>query len=103
MAEEGTALPDGSYPIATREDLSNAIQAYGRAKDKSAAKRHIIKRAKALGAESMIPANWVAGGKADGEIDTKADAEVVDSEFMSQLLEFELLNAEVEENKTQES
>ena len=101
MAEEGTALPDGSYPISTREDLSNAIQAYGRAKDKAAAKRHIMKRARALGAESMIPANWVASEKTDGDVLEKA--EVVDSEFMSQLLEFELLNAEVEEDKTQES
>jgi uncharacterized membrane protein YkoI len=103
MAEEGTALPDGSYPISNREDLSNAIQAFGRAKDKSAAKRHIIKRAKALNAESMIPANWVAGGKSADGINTKADAEAVDPDFMSQLLEFELLNAEVEDNKTQES
>lgn len=103
MAKEGAALPDGSYPIASKEDLSNAIQAYGRAKDKAAAKRHIIKRAKALGAESMIPANWVAGGKADGDIDTKSDGEAVDSEFMSQLLEFELLNAEVDEKQNPES
>ena len=103
MAKEGTALPDGSYPIANKEDLSNAIQAFGRAKDKSAAKRHIIKRAKALGAEAMIPANWVAGAKADTGQSVGADGEAVDSEFMSQLLEFELLNAEVEENQTPES
>lgn len=103
MAKEGTALPDGSYPISSKEDLSNAIQAFGRAKDKGAAKRHIIKRAKALGAESMIPANWVAGAKADGDLSTKSDGQAVDSEFMSQLLEFELLNAEVEENQNPES
>lgn len=103
MAKEGTALPDGSYPIGNKEDLSNAIQAFGRAKDKAAAKRHIIKRAKALGAEAMIPANWVAGAKADTGESVKADGEAVDSEFMSQLLEFELLNAEVEENQTPES
>lgn len=103
MAKEGDALPDGSYPIASKEDLANAIQAYGRAKDKSAAKRHIIKRAKSLGAESMIPANWVAGGKADSGISVKSDDEVVDSDFMSQLVEFELLHAEVDENTNPES
>ena len=103
MAKEGLALPDGSYPIANKEDLSNAVQAYGRAKDKSAAKRHIIKRAKALGAESMIPANWVAGGKSEENGDTKSDGTAVDSEFMSQLLEFELLNDEADEKQNPES
>lgn len=99
MAEEGTALPDGSYPIGNKEDLANAIQAFGRAKDKSAAKRHIMKRAKALGAESMIPATWVVGSKSSQTTNNGAD-----DNFMSQLLEFELLNAEVEEqNKTPES
>lgn len=106
MAEEGTALPDGSYPIGTKEDLANAIQAYGRAKDKEKAKRHIMKRAKALGAESMIPANWLAGSKTtetEGDIDEKSAEEVVDKEFLSTLLEFELLNAEVEDNTNPES
>jgi hypothetical protein len=106
MAEEGTALPDGSYPISSKEDLANAIQAYGRAKDKEKAKRHIMKRAKALGAESMIPANWLAGSKsAEAEVDVeeKSAEEVVDKDFMSKLLEFELLNAEVEDNTNTES
>ena len=106
MAEEGTALPDGSYPISSKEDLANAIQAYGRAKDKEKAKRHIMKRAKALGAESMIPANWLAGSKAseaEADVEEKSAEEVVDSDFMSKLLEFELLNAEVEDNTNTES
>ena len=30
MSEAGTAMPDGSYPIANRSDLKNAIQAFGR-------------------------------------------------------------------------
>lgn len=100
MAEEGTALPDGSFPIGNKEDLGNAIQAFGRAKDKSAAKRHIMKRAKALGAEAMIPANWIAGNKSADD----AGSTTLDDNFMSQLLEFELLSTEVEEqNKTPES
>jgi len=60
MAKNGTAMPDGSFPIADREDLANAIQAIGRAKDPDAAKRHIRKRAKALGAESMLPDTWAS-------------------------------------------
>jgi uncharacterized membrane protein YkoI len=97
MAKEGNALPDGSYPIASKSDLQNAISAYGRAKDKDAAKRHIMKRAKELGAETMIPANWVAGG---AEMSKKDDdsIEVADNSFMASLLEFELLNAEEDNN-----
>ena len=55
MAAKGLALPDGSFPIKTVEDLKNAIQAYGRAKDQAAAAKFIAKRAKALGAEDLIP------------------------------------------------
>lgn len=92
MAKEGTALPDGSFPIASEEDLRNAIQAFGRAKDKEAAKRHIMKRAKALGKEKLIPANWVMGG------DTSKKSENVDAEFMASLVEFELLQSDTETN-----
>jgi hypothetical protein len=55
MADKGEALPDGSYPIADKADLKNAIQAYGRAKNQSLAAKHIAKRAKALNAEDLIP------------------------------------------------
>lgn len=58
LASAGKALPDGSFPIANESDLRNAIQAFGRAKDKSAAKAHIIKRAKALGKTSLLPESW---------------------------------------------
>jgi hypothetical protein len=58
LAGEGKAMKDGSYPIASKADLKNAVQAYGRAKNKAAAKRHIIRRAKALGATSMLPEDW---------------------------------------------
>ena len=55
MAAKGFALSDGSFPIANLEDLKNAIQAYGRAKDQAKAAKFIVKRAKALGAEDLIP------------------------------------------------
>jgi hypothetical protein len=58
MAESGAAMPDGSYPIATRADLENAIQAYGRASNKPATKEHIIRRARALGLERLLPEEW---------------------------------------------
>jgi hypothetical protein len=58
LADKGKALPDGSFPINSEQDLKNAIRAVGRAADPAAAKRHIKKRAKALGLESLIPAGW---------------------------------------------
>lgn len=70
-AEKGHALPDGSFPIENLEDLRNAIQAIGRAKDPAAAKAHIKKRARDLGAEDLIPEGWslVAAGFAPGTHD----------------------------------
>lgn len=61
LAEKGHAMTDGSYPIVTREDLENAIQAIGRAKDPEATKRHIKKRASALGLSELIPEEWGGG------------------------------------------
>lgn len=57
-AKRGLALPDGSYPIRDVGDLRNAIQAFGLGKDREAAKRHIMKRARALGRTDLIPDNW---------------------------------------------
>jgi hypothetical protein len=58
MAEAGTAMPDGSYPIANGADLRNAIQSVGRAKDYEKAKAHIISRARSLGMMEMLPESW---------------------------------------------
>lgn len=58
LASSGKALPDGSFPIANEQDLRNAIQAIGRAKDPGAARSHIKRRAKALGASNLIPDGW---------------------------------------------
>lgn len=88
MADKGQALPDGSYPIADEADLRNAIQAYGRAKDKAAAKAHIMKRAVALGKEDLIPVSWVS--KQDIS-KAKADEKSAEDNFLSTLMEFEML------------
>lgn len=58
LAKEGMALSDGSFPIVTVGDLKNAIMAFGRATNKKAAKRHIIKRARALKRTDLIPDKW---------------------------------------------
>jgi len=75
MAKNDEALPDGSYPIADRGDLMDAIQSFGRAPadKREQVKAHIRKRAKALGALEGISEEW--GGKKDGEIEKKSTAD----------------------------
>lgn len=58
MADKGQAMPDGSFPIANKKDLANAVTSYGRAKDPAKAKAHIISRAKDLGLTSELPEAW---------------------------------------------
>ena len=58
MAASGQAMPDGSFPIANRTDLANAIQSVGRASNYTAARRHIISRARDLNAIDMLPEDW---------------------------------------------
>lgn len=88
MAKEGLALPDGSFPISNVDDLRNAIMAHGRAADKEKAKRHIMKRAREMGKEEMIPASWATKKKED------AVSAISDADFMQSLVEFELLTSE---------
>ncbi len=58
MAASGEAMPDGGFPIKNKADLHDAVQAFGRAKNKPAAKKHIIERARALGATDELPEGW---------------------------------------------
>ena len=63
LAKRGQAMPDGSFPIKTQQDLKNAIRLHGHAKDKEAAKAHIVKRAKALGLTDALPDDWKPSAK----------------------------------------
>ena len=60
LAKKGYALPDGSYPITSVDSLKDSIQAYGRGKKskRAAIRRHIMKRARALGKPELIPDQW---------------------------------------------
>jgi len=69
LAKMGYAMPDGSYYIRAgaigASDLQNAIDAVGRGEPQSshnAIRKHIMKRAKALGLSDKIPDNWQADG-----------------------------------------
>lgn len=83
-AKSGKALPDGSFPIENESDLENAIHAYGRAKNKAAAKRHIIRRARALGATDKLPEGWTK--KAEEGADLEKSISLYDISNLAQLL-----------------
>ena len=92
MSKKGYAMSDGSYPIKDESDLRNAVMAVGRAKDPVAAKMHCMKRAKELGREELIPQNWAMEKSAE----TTLDAE--EGNFLSSLMEFEILSADLDED-----
>jgi hypothetical protein len=71
LADKGEALPDGSYPIATVSDLKNAVSAYGRAKDKDLVRRHIRRRARALGRTDLLPQSWESSAAKDLSLDVE--------------------------------
>jgi hypothetical protein len=62
MASAGEAMPGGRFPIATVQDVKNAIRAVGRVpkSERAPVKKHIIRRAKKLGAMDLIPETWTA-------------------------------------------
>lgn len=81
MAASGQAMADESYPIADRDDLDRAVRAVGRGgADHDAIRRHVIARAKALGAQSEIPDNWTADGSLKGDVakETTMDDDALD-------------------------
>jgi len=76
MAAAGQAMPDGSFPIVDKVDLAAAIGLAGHASDPDAARRHVIKRAKALGLSTMIPDSWSTSSLTqsdDGRTDENSD------------------------------
>ena len=69
MASKGEALPDGSFPIANAEDLKAAMQSVGRASNVARAKRHIKRRAKALGLMDLLTPAFGGAKMAKGYYD----------------------------------
>lgn len=70
LADSGAAMEGGGFPIVNTSDLKNAVRAIGRASNPDAAKAHIIKRARALGATDLLPDDWTvskSGGNATVE------------------------------------
>jgi hypothetical protein len=63
-AKNGVAMPDGSYPIKSAKAVENAVRDYYRSGERPKVKAHIIARARAIGAEGSLPADWTASEKA---------------------------------------
>ncbi|MFB6955453.1 hypothetical protein ACFCYB_00095 [Streptomyces sp. NPDC056309] len=77
-AASGAAMADGSYPIQSKSDLRKAIKAVGRGgADHDKIRKHIIKRAAALGLEAMVPNNWNSDGSLKTTAKADADPELV--------------------------
>ena len=59
-ADEETALPDGKLPTRNKEELKAAIALRGKVKGHSQneVRAYLIRRAKALGAEDVLPPFW---------------------------------------------
>lgn len=65
--KSGAAMEGGRFPIENREDLLNAIRAVGRARpntdaERAKVRRHIMRRARALGLTELIPDSWNSDG-----------------------------------------
>jgi hypothetical protein len=70
-AKSGAAMNDGSYPIENKDDLANAVRAFGRAKNPAATKAHIKRRAAALGATQMLPSEWGKSAESEGGLNNR--------------------------------
>jgi len=73
LAAKGKAMPGGGFPIASRQDLLNAIKAVGRASDPEAARTHIIERAKKMDLVDLLPEAWGVSKGEPGSGDVHVD------------------------------
>jgi hypothetical protein len=62
MAKDGKAMPDGSYPIDSPDDLDTAIRAANAPGAGDKVRRHVIRQANRVGLPQRIPPNWQADG-----------------------------------------
>ena len=83
MAEDGLAMADGSYPIVNSDDLFDAIRINYRAKS-SDLRKHIEQRAEELERSDLLPVEW-------------AEKAAEEAQFVSSLMELEMLEAELPE------
>lgn len=80
LAKSGKALPWGGYPIENCTDVKNAVQAIGRAKDRSRTIAHIKKHAKRLGCSHLIPKKWNGGESEEKSVAAMEEKKFLDDE-----------------------
>jgi len=78
LARRDMALPDGSFPIVTAADLSNAVQSVGRSSNYARARNHIIRRAEALNRIDLLPEEWKPKSQRKGYNVEKRDVSDID-------------------------
>lgn len=69
----GQAMRGGRFPIRNAADMDNAIRAVGRVRPnteqaRAMVRRHIIRRARALGSSKSIPPTWNPDGSLKGYV-----------------------------------
>jgi hypothetical protein len=72
LVKQGKAMPApgqdraGRFPIKTKDDLQNAIRAVGRVtggeEERAKVRRFVIKRAREMNLQDLIPDNWASDG-----------------------------------------
>jgi hypothetical protein len=68
--EDAQVVEKTDAPITSKSHLRKAIKAVGRGDDHDAVRLHIVKRAKALGLEGMVPSDWNGDGSLNKGDDT---------------------------------
>lgn len=70
LASEGLSMRDGSFPIRSSLDLRKAVQASAALAGarRSEARRHIVKRARALSKSDLLPGTWTEAGLTDKQL-----------------------------------
>ncbi len=67
-AQEGDAMPDGSYPARDCDEIADAVQAYGRETgDKTVLRRFLIRQAVKKGCPDKIPDDWTVEVESRGD------------------------------------
>lgn len=94
--KSGVAMPNGDFPIPDEGHLRSAVGRLGNYKgDKSAAKKHIIKRAKALGKTNLLPDDWGVVSKKNKMNQKSPELNVEGEDILKSLDVTKLIEAEV--------
>ena len=81
LAKSGDALSDGSFPIKNKADLKNAIKSQPLSKNPDKAKSFILKKAKELDSEDLLPKTWLKESYSTPQSGTGNGWKISDKQF----------------------